>query len=447
MNCRSEPGLPVSSSRKMIDRYTTPEMRQIWDRQAKYQRWLEVELAIVDAHVVFGTVDAAAAAAVRERASFTLARCDELEKETRHDLMAFVRNISETSGPEGRYIHLGVTSYDVIDTALGLMLRDSCTVVLDGLRQLTDVVAKLAKDNIDVPEIGRTHGIHAEPITFGFKCANWLAELNRNRVRLEAVRDDIAVGKVSGAVGIHGVNSPELESEVCRRLGLRPDPASTQIINRDRHAALLNEFALLGAGLERIATELRNLQRTEILEVQEAFGAGQTGSSAMPHKRNPWNSETVCGLARLLRANAHAMLESVATWHERDLTNSSLERIVFPDSCCLIHFMLKRMTAILSGLNIFPETMAANLRKMGDLVFSEHVMIAMIHKGMSREQAYKVAQRNAAAAWEGRDFKTSVLDDPDVKAMLNETELEEIFSLDHHLRHRKHTLDGVLAMD
>jgi adenylosuccinate lyase len=323
------------------------------------------------------------------------------------------------------------------------MLRDSCDVLLDSAERLAKEIARLARTHADTPEIGRTHGIHAEPITFGFKAANWYAELQRNIKRLQAAKEDVSVGKVSGAVGIHAITSPELEKLVCGKLGLRPDPASTQIINRDRHANFLNTLALLGAGLERIATELRNLQRTEILEVQEAFAKGQTGSSAMPHKRNPWNSETVCGLARLLRANAHSMLESVATWHERDLTNSSLERIVFPDSCQLADFMLNRLATILSGLEVFPDRMMQNLRLMGDLVFSEHVMIALIATGMSREDAYKVAQRNAAKAWEGEDFKACVATDPDVSSRLTPEKVEELFSLEHHLRHAGHTLEAV----
>jgi len=424
----------------MIERYTTPAMNAIWSREAKYQRWQDVEVAIVEAHAELGQVPVEAVNEVKSKASFTLERCDEIEKETRHDLMAFVRNLSENIGDAGRYVHLGVTSYDVIDTALGMMLRDSGDVLLNSAEDLAVEIRRLADEHAMTPEIGRTHGIHAEPITFGFKCANWYAELQRNIERLRQAREDVAVGTVSGAVGIHAITSPEMERIVCAKLGLGVDPASTQIINRDRHANFLNVLALLGAGLERIATELRNLQRTEILEVQEAFAAGQTGSSAMPHKRNPWNSETVCGLARLLRANAHAMLESVATWHERDLTNSSLERIVFPDSCQLADFMLRRLTSILKGLNVFPENMMKNLRQMGDLVFSEHVMIALIHAGMSREAAYKVAQRNAAKAWEGHDFKTSVSEDPDVKERLTPEQVEELFSLEHHLRHAEHTL-------
>ncbi|MBX7134095.1 MAG: adenylosuccinate lyase [Fimbriimonadaceae bacterium] len=427
----------------MIERYTTPAMNAIWSRQAKYETWKAVEIAICQAHAEAGGIPHGTLETIRAKASFTLERSDEIEQETRHDLMAFVRNLAETTGPEGRYIHFGVTSYDVIDTALGIMLRDSCDVLLDSAGRLQAETARLAKEHANTPMIGRTHGIHAEPITFGFKVANWHAELSRNIARLEEVKRDVAVGKVSGAVGIHAITSPELEKRVCEILGLRPDEASTQIINRDRHAAFLNALALMGAGLERIATELRNLQRTEILEVQEAFAAGQTGSSAMPHKRNPWNSETVCGLARLLRGNAHAMLESVATWHERDLTNSSLERIVFPDSCQLADFMLNRLTSILRGLQVFPETMLANMRKMGDLVFSEHVMIALIGKGMAREDAYKVAQRNAAKAWEGHDFRLSIESDPDVAERLSADEVSEIFSLEHHLRHAEHTASAV----
>ncbi len=417
-------------------------MTAIWSRDAKYTRWQDVEIAIVEAHAQLGDVPPDAVEAIRAKSSFDLARCDELEKETRHDLMAFVRNLSENIGEPGRYVHMGVTSYDVIDTALGMMLRDSCEVLIRSAQALGEEIARLAREHANTPEIGRTHGIHAEPITFGFKCANWYAELSRNIERLRQAHEDVAVGKISGAVGIHAIVSPELERIVCEKLGLRPDPASTQIINRDRHANFLNALALLGAGLERIATELRNLQRTEILEVQEAFAAGQTGSSAMPHKRNPWNSETVAGLARILRGNSMAMLESVATWHERDLTNSSVERIVFPDSCQLADFMLGRLTTILKGLGVFPETMMANLRKMGDLVFSEHVMIALVQAGMSREAAYKVAQRNAAKAWEGADFKASVENDPDVRERLSPQQVKELFSLEHHLRNAGHTLSA-----
>lgn len=420
----------------MIDRYTTPAMNAIWSRQAKYDRWLEVEVAICEAWAKAGTIPAEDMEAIRTKAAFTLERCDELELETRHDLVAFVRCLEEHIGPAGRWVHFGVTSYDVIDTALGMMLRDSCDVLLASANNLLEQISKLKATHGDAPMIGRTHGIHAEPITFGHKCASWSEELSRNIGRMKTMREEVAYGKISGAVGIHAHVSPQMEAEICKALGLKPEPVSTQIINRDRHANFMNLLALMGAGLERIATELRNLQRTEILEVQEAFAAGQTGSSAMPHKRNPWNSETVCGLARLLRGNAHAMLESVCTWHERDLTNSSLERIIFPDSCHLADFMLNRMARILSGLNVFPENMHRNMRQMGDLVFSEHLMVALVGKGLPRAEAYKVAQRNAALAWEGKDFKTSVENDETVKANLTEHEVQELFSLEHHLRYK-----------
>ncbi len=428
----------------MIDRYCTPAMNAIWSRQAKYQRWQDVEIAICEGWAEVGVVPAGDLSEIQSKSAFTLERCDELELETRHDLVAFVRCLEENVGPAGRWIHYGVTSYDVIDTASAMMLRDSCSVLLESAGKLRETILGLAQEHMGTPCIGRTHGIHAEPVTFGFKCSNWLAELDRNIVRIRECKRDLSFGKISGAVGIHAVVDPAMEVSVLKRLGLEQEPASTQIVNRDKHANFLNTLTLLGAGLERIATELRNLQRTEILEVQEAFAAGQTGSSAMPHKRNPWNSETVCGLARLLRGNAMAMLESVATWHERDLTNSSLERVIFPDSCQLADFMLNRMNRILSGLVVMPENMQTNLRKMGDLVFSEHLMVALVGKGLSRAAAYKVAQRNAAMAWDGHDFKSSVQEDETVKEHLSSEEIEHIFSLDHHLRNAQFTLDAVL---
>lgn len=424
----------------MLERYITPEMNAIWNREAKYNRWLEVELAICQAHMEFGTISEQEYQDIKSKARFDLKRCDEIEKETRHDLMAFVRNLSENIGTSGKWVHYGVTSYDVIDTALGMMLRDSANVLIQSVGQLLNEIKRIANEHANTPMIGRTHGIHAEPITFGFKLANWYAELKRDLERLEKVKKSISVGKVSGAVGVHVHTSPEFEKRVCEILGLIPDEVSTQIISRDRHAEFLNTLALLGASLERFATELRNLQRTEILEVQEAFASGQTGSSAMPHKRNPWNSETVCGLARILRANSQAMMESVATWHERDLTNSSVERIVFPDSCHLADFMLNRMTNILKGLIVFPDNMMRNLRLLGDVVFSEHLMTALIRKGMTREDAYKVAQRNASKAWEGDDFRASVESDEDVKRLLSPTEVDDMFNLEHHLRNIKHSM-------
>lgn len=415
-------------------------MTAIWSRQAKYERWLKVELAICEAYAEAGVIPAHEMERIAAEARFDIARCDEIEKVTQHDLMAFVRNVSENVSPpesgdrSSRWIHFGVTSYDVIDTALGMMLRDSCDVLSESLGRLRAQIGRLMAEHGSTPCIGRTHGIHAEPITFGHKLNGWSEELSRSETRIAQCRRELAVGKISGAVGIHAHVSRELEARICEKLGLSADPSSTQIIARDRHAHFMSVLAVLAGSLERVATELRNLQRTEILEVQEAFASGQTGSSAMPHKRNPWNSETICGLARVVRGNAHAMLESVMTWHERDLTNSSLERIVFPDTLQLVDFMINRLTRILSGLVVLPENMARNLRLMGDLVFSEHVMVALIKAGMTREEAYKTAQRHAAAAWEGADYRTSVAQDPEVASRLSPQEIEEVFSLEHHLR-------------
>jgi adenylosuccinate lyase len=416
-------------------------MSKIWSRQAKYEQWLKAEVAICEAWCEAGQIPADDMAAIRDKSAFTLERCDEIEQETRHDLVAFVRNLEESVGPAGRWIHFGVTSYDVIDTALGMMLRDSCDVLIESCEELLVTIDKLAAAHEDTPMIGRTHAIHAEPITFGFKAASWRAELVRSIERIKIARADNAVGKISGAVGIHAHVSPEMEETICAKLGLTADPVSTQIVNRDRLSSLMCTIAVLAGGLERIATELRNLQRTEIQEVQEEFKKGQTGSSAMPHKRNPWSSETVCGLARIIRGHAHSTLESIPTWHERDLTNSSQERITLPDTFQLADFMIRRINKILTGLVVRPDNMHTNLRKMGDLVFSEHLMVALVGKGLARAHAYKVAQRNAAKAWDGEDFKTSVYADEDVQANLNEEELAEIFSLDHHLRNSGHSLD------
>ncbi len=442
----------------MIDRYTTPAMSEIWSREAKYRRWLEVELAVCEAWAEEGVIAQEDLRTIRERAAFDLARCDEIEAETRHDLAAFVRCVEESvdggrgdphpptpspypdsvetrGGGAGRWIHFGLTSYDVIDTALGMMLCDSCAVLFESLGKLSSAIEGLKSGAGATPMIGRTHGIHAEPITFGHKLAGWLAELDRAETRLRFCADDVAVGKVSGAVGVHPHVSPEMERRICERLGLRPDLVSTQIVGRDRLASLLCVLAVLAGSLERIATELRSLQRTEIREVEEGFGAGQKGSSSMPHKRNPWSSETVCGLARLVRANAHAMLETIATWHERDLTNSSLERVILPDTFHAVDFMLNRLASIVSNLQVLPENMTKNLRLMGDLVFSEHLMNSLIAKGSSRDEAYRIAQRNAEKAWGGADFRACVESDAAVCERLSEEEIARVFDLEHHLRH------------
>lgn len=424
----------------MIERYTRPEMAKIWDIEHRTQKWLEVELAVCDGLAEYGYIPREAAQTIRERARFDLQRMAELEKETRHDVMAFVRNVEENVGAEGRYVHYGITSYDVVDTALALLLRDSCDQLIARSHRLAQVIARLAREHKHTPMIGRTHGIHAEPITFGFKLAGWYDEMRRNLQRLEFAREMVSVGKVSGAVGIHANVDPRVEEYVCTRLGLKPAPASTQIISRDVHATYLSTLSILAASLERFATELRNLQRTEILEVQEYFAPGQTGSSAMPHKRNPWNCETVSGLARVVRGYLIPALENIATWHERDLSNSSVERIILPDASILVDWMLWKLTDILEHLAVFPENMKRNLQKFGGLVFSEHVMLALVGKGLSREQAYKLVQRNAAKAWEGADFQQSLKEDEEVRRVLSEEEIDRCFDLQHHLRHLDVTL-------
>lgn len=430
----------------MIERYTTPEMRDLWSEEGKYRAWLEVEIAICEGLARYGYIPADAPAIIRERARFDPARIAQLEQETRHDVMAFVRNLAENVGEAGRWIHYGVTSYDVVDTALAVRLKRSVELILAECDTLRHEIRRLAQEHLHTPMIGRTHGVHAEPITFGFKLLGWYAELERHRGRLERLLPEVSVGKVSGAVGIHANVDPRVEEYVCETLGLTPDPASTQIVARDRHASLLCAFAVLAASLEKFATEIRNLQRTEILEVQEPFAQGQTGSSAMPHKRNPWNCETISGLARIVRANAHALLESVATWHERDLTNSSVERIVIPDTCTLIHWMVRKFATILQGLVVLPNNMRRNLEQLGGLPYSEHVMLALIQKGLSREHAYKLVQRNAARVWDERvSFLDSLLADSEVRQHLSGGEIRQCLSLEHHLRHLDTTVQRVLG--
>lgn len=425
----------------MIDRYATPEMRHLWSAENKTQRWLDVEIAVCEGLEHFGKIPAGTTEAIRAGAKFDLARMAELEKETRHDVMAFVKNVAENLGEEGRYVHYGVTSYDIVDTALALLLRDATDQIIRRSEALIEVIRKRAREHKDTVCIGRTHGIHAEPITFGFKLASWLDEMNHNIERLQQARAAICVGKISGAVGTHANISPEIERYVCGKLGLGVAPISTQIIARDRHTQLIATLAILAASLERFATEIRNLARTEIREVQEYFAAGQKGSSAMPHKRNPWNCETVSGLARVVRGNLIPMLESMATWHERDLTNSSVERVVLPDTTTLMDWMLAKFADILDTLIVYPENMERNLAMMGGLVFSEQIMLALIQTGLSREEAYTVAQRNASKAWAGEDFRAVIERDPTVQERLTAQDIEHAFDMRYHLKNLQHTFE------
>lgn len=425
----------------MIERYSTPEMIKLWSPENKTQRWLDAEIAVCAGLEHFGQIPAGTTAKIQAGAKFDLARMAELEKETRHDVMAFVKNVAENLGEEGRYVHYGVTSYDIVDTALALLLKEAATQVIERAKALREVIRARAREHKDTIMIGRTHGIHAEPITFGFKLATWLDEMNNNIVRLENARNSVAVGKISGAVGTHANISPEVEAYVLSGLGLGVAPVSTQIVARDRHAELMSALAITACSLERFATEIRNLARTEIREVQEYFAQGQKGSSAMPHKRNPWNCETVSGLARVVRGNLGAMLESMATWHERDLTNSSVERVILPDTTTLLDWMLWKFANILETLIVYPENMQRNLKLMGDLVCSEQIMLSLIATGMSREEAYGVAQRNAAKSWAGEDFRTSIETDPDVVARLSKQDVEHCFDIHYHLKHLKHTFE------
>jgi adenylosuccinate lyase len=425
----------------MIDRYVTPALYKLWSPQNKTQKWLDVEIAVCDGLEHFGRIPAGTSDAIRRGASFDLDRIAELEKETRHDVMAFVKNVAENLGSEGRFVHYGVTSYDIVDTALALLLRDSADIIIGNAEKLTEVIRKRAREHRNTVCIGRTHGIHAEPITFGFKLATWLDEMNHNIERLRAARESISVGKISGAVGTHANISPEVEAYVCANLGLGVAPISTQIIARDRHTQYMAALAILAASLERFATEIRNLARTEIREVQEYFAAGQKGSSAMPHKRNPWNSETICGLARVVRGNLFPMLESMATWHERDLTNSSVERVVLPDTTSLVDWMLVKFANILDGLIVYPENMKRNLDQMGGLVCSEQIMLSLIASGLSREDAYAVAQRNAARAWDGEEFRAAIESDPVVQERLSSEDIEHAFDINYHLKNLEHTFE------
>ena len=425
----------------MIDRYTTTAMRNLWSTQNKTQKWLDVEIAVCNGLEHFGHIPAGATAAIRAGARFDLERMAELEKETRHDVMAFVKNVAENLGEEGRYVHYGVTSYDIVDTALSLLLRDSADILLASSERLIATIRRRAREHKNTIMIGRTHGIHAEPITFGFKLATWLDEMNHNVERLRQARKAVSVGKISGAVGTHANIGPDVEKFVCTGLGLDVAPISTQIIARDRHTQFMAALAILAASLERFATEIRNLARTEIREVQEFFAEGQKGSSAMPHKRNPWNCETVSGLARVVRGNLIPMLESMATWHERDLTNSSVERVVLPDSTTLVDWMLTKFDDILDTLLVYPENMTRNLEMMGGLVCSEQIMLALISTGLSREEAYTVAQRNAAKAWSGQNVREAIEGDATVKERLSEEDIRHAFDIEYHLKHLAHTFD------
>ena len=420
----------------MIERYTLPEMGNLWTDAYKLKTWLEVEIAVCDAQAELGYIPAAAVAEIKAKANFDPQRVLEIEAEVRHDVIAFLTNVNEYVGDAGRYIHLGLTSSDVLDTALALQLVASLDLILERLEDLIQTLRYQAQQHRYTVMVGRSHGIHAEPITFGFKLAGWLAEVLRNRDRLVRLRQTIAVGKISGAVGTYANIDPRVEAIACQKLGLEPDTASTQVISRDRHAEYVQQLALLGASLERFAVEIRNLQRTDVLEVEEYFSKGQKGSSAMPHKRNPIRSERLTGMARIIRGHAVAAVENVALWHERDISHSAVERVIFPDSCILTHFMLKEMTNLVKNLLIYPENMKRNMNVYGGVIFSQKVLLALVEKGMSREEAYQVVQGSAHQAWnqEGGNFEALIRQDPQITQYLTPAEITTCFDPQEHLK-------------
>ncbi len=419
----------------MIERYTLPEMGKIWTEYAKFQSWLKVEIAACEANYSLGKMPEKDLKEIRLKAKFEESRIKEIEKEVKHDVIAFLTNINEHVGDSGRYIHVGMTSSDVLDTGLSLQLKDSCELLIEEIEKLEIEVRLLARQHKNTLMIGRSHAIHGEPISFGFKLAGWLAEILRNKKRLFTLKESISIGQISGAMGTYANTNPEIEKITCNLLGLKPDTASTQVISRDRHAEYVQTIALVGASLDRFATEIRNLQRTDVLEVEEGFTKGQKGSSAMPHKRNPIRSERVSGLSRILRSYVLTALENVPLWHERDISHSSNERIMLPDVSICLHFMLREMKEIISNLKVYPDNMLKNLNIYGGVIFSQKVLLLLVKKGLSREKAYSLVQKNAHQAWNNEDgnFKQNIEEDPEIMALLTNNDLNECFDPSIHL--------------
>ena len=414
----------------MISRYTRPAMARIWADENKFAVWLEIEILACEAQAELGVIPREAVTAIREKARFDVARIDEIEREVKHDVIAFLTNVGEYVGPDARFIHLGMTSSDVLDTCLAVQMKQSGELLLDGLRRLESVLARRAKEFKYTVMVGRTHGIHAEPTTFGLKLALWYDETRRNIDRLQAAIGRIAVGQISGAVGTFEHLSPKVEEYVCAKLGLKPAPVSTQILQRDRHAEFMNTLALIGSSLEKFATEIRHLQKTEVLEAEEYFSKGQKGSSAMPHKRNPITCERIAGLSRVLRGNAVAAMENVSLWHERDITHSSVERVVVPDSCILLDYTMALMTDVIDRLIVYPENMLKNLDRTHGLIFSQSVLLALTKSGMKREDAYRHVQTSAMEVWQsGKSFRDLLRENQGIRDRLSPAELDALFDL------------------
>lgn len=420
----------------MIERYTLPEMKHIWSEQNKFQKWLDIEIYACEALAELGVIPAEAVEVIKEKAAFTVERILEIEEITHHDVIAFLTCVAENVGDESKYIHLGLTSSDVGDTAQCVRMKEAAEQILTRLEKLHGVLLEKANEHRNTIMIGRTHGIHAEPMTFGLKMLLWAAETQRNIERLKKAIEIISVGKISGAVGTYANIDPRVEAHVCKRLGLTPSPLSTQVLQRDRHAEYMNTMAVIGCTLEKIATEIRSLQRTDIREAEEYFAKGQKGSSAMPHKRNPIVTERISGMARLLRGNALVAMENVALWHERDISHSSVERVIIPDSTTAVDYMLKKTIDIISNLLVYPEKMKHNMERTRGLLFSQRVLLALVEKGITREEAYEYVQRNSMECWQtGKEFKALLAADEDVAKLLTPEELDGIFEYGHYLRY------------
>src|SRR5437660_3556184 len=419
----------------MIERYTLPEMGALWSERNKFQKWLDVELAVCEVHAEMGTIPREAVEEIKRKAAFTVERIHEIERTTDHDVIAFTTALAESIGEAARFVHYGLTSSDVVDTANALLLRDSCDLLLQKTDALMEVLKRRAFEFHATPQVGRTHGVHAEPTSFGLTFALWYDEMRRNRERLERARAAVAVGKISGAVGAFALLDPQVEEKVCARLGLKPAPVSTQIIQRDNYAEYLCTLAIIASSLDKFALQIRHWQRTEVREAQEKFKPGQKGSSAMPHKRNPILSERICGIARVVRANSIVGLENVALWHERDISHSSAERVVLPDSSIAADYMLHKMASLIDGLVVYPERMLENLNATRGSVFSGQLLLALTQAGVAREQAYEWVQRNALKAWdEGQDLKSLISADKEITGHLNQEQIDRVFSLDTYLR-------------
>ncbi|NWF75407.1 MAG: adenylosuccinate lyase [Nitrospirae bacterium] len=431
----------------MIARYTRPEMGKLWKIETKYQKWLDVEIAVCEAWAEIGDIPLDALKVIKKKATFDIKEIDDIEKVVKHDVIAFLTSVAHHIGPESRFIHKGLTSSDILDTALALQMKTAADIITTDIKELMEILKKQAYKYKEIPMIGRSHGVHAEPITFGLKCALWYEDMKRNLLRMKHARDIISIGKLSGAVGTFSNIPPEVEEKVCKKLGLKPEPVATQVVQRDRHAEYLTTLALIAASIEKIAVEIRHLQRTEVLEAEEPFMAGQKGSSAMPHKRNPVGCENLTGLARIIRTNALASLENIALWHERDISHSSVERIIIPDSTILVDYMLDRLKGIVEKLRVYPKRMRYNLEKSYGLYNSQRVMLALIDKGLKREDAYEIVQKKAMLSWKkGIAFKKLLLKDKEIKKYLTTKDIDKIFDLKYYLKYVDYIFKRVFGM-